>query len=153
MTPSQLHCYYTFEFRNVGSLKHIVSMSASISGMAEGVWLSTGELSTNTCTIPLEAYPGKDGNSIVGGFYTFGHHEDVSNPHRMALYIIMEDGKQFKYTEGENLDVTEQIHKAPDRHRVHLIIDGLSMPKIIENGSGFDVSVGDWSDINKDIEI
>lgn len=153
LKPQARHCHYTYEFRNVGSLKHVAHISAAISGMADGINLVSGEHSTTTCTIPVEAGAGSDGTSIVGSFYTFGHHPDITAPHRMSLYVVMDDGKQYKYVTGDYLDVTSQIHDAPDPRNVHIIINGLELPTAIENGSGFTVDLNDWEDVNYDIEM
>lgn len=153
LRPQQLFCRYTYEFTNVGSLKHIAHMSAAISGMADGITLSTGKHTTTTCTIPLEASPGADGTSIVGSFYTFGHHPEITAPHRMALYVVLTDGRQFKYVSGDYLDVTQQVHDAPNPYNVHITVNGLSLPTAIENGNGFQVGLNDWIDVNHDIEI
>lgn len=154
LKPQPLYCHYTYEFRNVGgSIKHIKNMSAAISGMAHAVNLTTGELTTETSTLPLEAHIGEDGNSVVGSFYTFGHHEAVEKPHRMSLYVEMDDGKKYKYVDGDALDVTSQIHNAPNPRRVHIIVDGLHLPTAIENGNGFNVGLEDWDNENVDIII
>lgn len=151
LAPQPMHCHYTYEFRNVGSLKHVAHVSAAISGMADGVNISTGRLSGTTCTIPLEAVYGGDSHSIVGSFYTFGHNPDVALPHRMALYVVMDDGKQYKYVSGDYLDVTAQVHNAPDPREVHIVVEGLQIPTAIENGSGFAVDLTAWDEVNHEI--
>lgn len=151
LKPQPYTCHYTFEFRNVGSVNHISSVSASISGMSPGVRLSDGSLLTEPCTLALKAFVGNQRsteNSIVGEFYTFGHHENVAAPHRMALYVVLDTGQKIKYTTGDNLDVTEQIHNASDHRNVHIVVDDIDIPEPITNGGGFGPGVDDWGVVN-----
>ena len=103
-------------------------------------------------TIPFASH--SDGVSLVTGeFYTFGHHPDNVEPHRMVFYAVMDDGKKYCFKGAENLDVTSQIHEAPDQRHVHIIIDGLDLPQPIEGGSGFDPSIDDWEVVEVEIEM
>ncbi len=142
--PTELTCIYTYEIRNVKNLKHATQMCATISGMSGGMNLSTQELLTESITLPLESSFDKV-STISGRFITFGHHEENTDPHRMNLYIWMDDGQKLVYgTEGDKFDVTDQVHNAPNKRRVHIVIDGLDLPQPIENGHGFKPSVDDW---------
>lgn len=150
--PRELLCHYSYEVRNVKNLKHVSQMSGALSGMSPSMILTTEELHTEPVTHPFEAW--RDGESTIRGeFYTFGHHTDVDKPHKMSFYLVMDDGSKYSYTNAPNLDVTEQVHSAPDRKRVHIIIDGLDLPTPIENGNGFKPEVDDWDDIQQDIEM
>jgi hypothetical protein len=149
--PVELTCIYTYEIRNVKNLKHATQMCATISGMAGGINLSTQDLHLENITLPLESTFDK-ASTITGRFITFGHHEDNDAPHRMELYVWMDDGQKVVYgTEGERFDVTDQVHNAPDKRRVHIVIDGLDLPQPIENGHGFKPSVDDWEIVEGDI--
>ena len=150
--PHELVCTYTYEVRNVKNLKHATQMCGSLSGMAPSLLFGDESLGTECVTIPFESV--SDGvSTITGRFYTFGHHEENTAPHRMTFYVIMDDGKKYAYgtDAGERFNVTEQVHKAPDKRHVHIIVDGLDLPQPIENGSGFDVSVDDWEVVEEDI--
>ena len=149
--PTELTCIYTYEIRNVKNLKHATQMCATISGMAGGVNLSTQGLHTENITLPLEASFDKV-STISGQFITFGHHEENDAPHRMELYVWMDDGQKLLYgSESDRFDVTEQIHNAPNKRRVHIVIDGLELPQPIENGHGFKPTVDDWDIVEGDI--
>lgn len=50
-------------------------------------------------------------------------------------------------------DVTDQIHSAPDQRNVHIVLDGLPLPKPIVNGGGFQPSVDEWQSVDVDIEM
>lgn len=150
--PHELVCTYTYEVRNVKNLKHATQMCGSLSGMALSLLFGDESLGTECVTIPFESV--SDGvSTITGRFYTFGHHEENTAPHRMTFYVVMDDGKKYAYgtDAGERFNVTGQVHGAPDKRHVHIIIDGLDLPQPIENGSGFDVSVDDWEVVEEDI--
>ena len=48
-------------------------------------------------------------------------------------------------------DVTDQVHKAPDRKHVHIIIDNADFPEPLPDEGGFDVEVDDWVEVENDI--
>lgn len=148
--PDELLCHYSYEVRNVKNLKHVSQMSGALSGMSPSMTLADEGLHTEPVTLPFGAR--RDGDTTIRGeFLTFGHHAEVDKPHRMAFYMIMDDGAKYSFTKGANLDVTHQVHNAPDRKHVHIIIDGLDLPTPIENGSGFNPDVDDWDDVQQDI--
>lgn len=152
LRPHDMLCHYSYEVRNVKHLKHVSQMSAALSGMSPTLMISDESLQPEAVTLPFEAH--KDGESMIRGeFLTFGHHDEIDNPHRMAFYMVMDDGSKYSFTSGSNLDVTQQVHSAPDRRRVHLVIDGLDLPTPIENGDGFNPNVDDWDDVQQEIEL
>lgn len=150
--PHEMVCTYTYEVRNVKNLEHLQQMSGTLSGMSGMLTFSSEELDDECVTIPFASH--SDGVSLVTGeFYTFGHHPDNVEPHRMVFYAVMDDGKKYCFKGAENLDVTSQIHEAPDQRHVHIIIDGLDLPQPIEGGSGFDPSIDDWEVVEVEIEM
>lgn len=150
--PENLMCRYTYEIINVENIKYVTDACASLSGMSGTLNISSGELGTECVTLPLEATSLKDEKKFVGSFFTFGHHEDNVKPHKMLLYVWMNDGKKYMYgNDVEKFNVTEQIHNSPDKRRVHIVIDGLELPQAIENGHGFKPSVDDWDVVYEDI--
>jgi hypothetical protein len=150
--PHELVCTYTYEVRNIKNLKHVTQMSGTLSSMSGSLTFSNEELGRECITLPFESV--SDGvNTVTGQFYTFGHHPDNSQEHRMVFYVVMDDGNKYCFKDTENLNVTQQVHDAPDRRHVHLIIDGLELPQPIENGHGFKPSVDDWDVIEKEIII
>lgn len=151
--PDELICTYTYEIRNVSNLKNVTQMCASLSGMSGGLFFGKEELDKECVTLPVESLKGDD-TTIVGQFFTFGHHPENLEEHRMLLYVWLKDGEKIYY--GQNSDkfnVTEQIHNAPDKRHVHIIIDGLDLPQAIENGEGYEVEVDDWYEVNEEIEL
>lgn len=150
--PHEMVCTYTYEVRNVKNLEHLQQMSGTLSGMSGMLTFSSEELDDECVTIPFGA--SSDGVSrVTGEFYTFGHHPENEEPHNMVFYAVMDDGKKYCFKGADNLDVTSQIHEAPDQRHVHIIIDGLDLPEPIEGESGFDPSIDDWEVVEVEIEM
>ena len=151
--PHPMTCVYTYEIRNVRNINLIESMSASLSGMSPSLFLFSETLHPEPVTLPFEAMKSEDGR-IVGRFITFGHHEDNPQSHRMMLYIRTYDGRQFSFgSQSDKFDVTDQVHSAPDRRRVHLIIDGIDVPTPVDPPGSLQPAVDDWPEVNIDIPI
>jgi hypothetical protein len=150
--PRELTSTYTCEIRNVKNLNsNVVMMTASLSGLAEGMNLSTGDPTGNDVTVPFLA--GADGDSsIVGIFENFG--STYNSPNKLALYVWMTDGKVYAYgiENADKFDVTDQVRNAPDPHHVHIIIDGLEL--VGGTDAGYVPEVDDWGiGDNQDIVI
>lgn len=150
LQPDEAVCNYTFEIIHVENLKYVSSLSGSLSGMSGSYLAGLDHCTTGLHTVPFEAE--KTGETTIGGqFYVFGHcpegNGDVS--HLFALYVIQSDGSQVYYT----FDVTEQVHNAPDPDNVHILIDGLTLPRPIENGGGMHPSVDDWENVEVDVSM
>lgn len=154
--PHELTCVYTYEIRNVTNLNQITKMSASLSGMAPKLQIFDEELDRECVTHPFEAVAKPSENKIIGRFITFGHHEENEQPHRMMLYVWTRDGKQYAYgSQSEEFNVTDQVHAAPNKRRVHLIIDGLDIPEPVTPPETGDMQpdVDDWGEIFFDIQM
>lgn len=146
MFPHELVCHYSYEVRHVKNITSASQMCATLSSMSPSIYLGTETLDPEPVTIPFAAK--SDGQStITGKFLTFGDSEENKKPHKFVLYVWFIDGSKYYYT----FDVTNQIHSAPDKRHVHLIIDGLDFPQPITNGNGFHPSVDDWYEVKEDI--
>lgn len=148
--PHELTCIYTYEIRNVKNLELALQQTCTLSGMSPQLWFGNEQLHSESVTIPFSAY--SDGVSkITGRFITWGHEENNNDPHKLVLYIWMKgEAKGWYYT----MDVTNQVHSAPNKRRVHLIVDGLELPRpIITDDGGVDPSVDDWVNVNMDITM
>lgn len=148
--PHELVCTYTYEVRNVKNLKHVTQISGALTGMSGMLALASEELDKECVTVPFSG-TSDDVSKITGMFYAFGHHEENPDPHCMSFYVVMDDGQKYCFKDSERLNVTQQVHEAPDRLHVHIIIDGLDLPQPIENGHGFDPSVDDWVVVEEEI--
>ena len=150
--PHELVCDYTLEVRNVKNINCVTQVSGILTGMSPLLVVHDESMGTTPVTLPYECHTSD--NKIIAQFYTFGHNEDVADPHRVVLYIWMTDKKIHCYgLDTDRFNVTEQVHTAPDRRHVHLIIDGLDLP---ETGSGegmgdISPSVDDWIEEREDI--
>lgn len=153
LEPEHMTCHYTYTIKNVKNTEHIGQMCATISGMAPGVDISTAGKHTECVTLPIEAVLSA-GNEISGEFYTFGHHTDNSSPHIITLYVWLTDGTKWVYgatANPGNMDVTSQVENAPDPRDVHLVIDGLELPRKVDEGGDVKPSIDDWSEVHCDI--
>lgn len=150
--PHELICTYTYEIRHVNGLKYVSQMCGSLSGMAPSLLFSDESLGQERITIPFEAEADGD-STIVGQFLTFGNHEENTGPHRMKLYVWMNDGSKYYYgSNSERFNVTEQILSASDKRHVHIVIDSLDLPQPIVDDN-IDASVDDWHEIDEDIHL
>lgn len=104
-------------------------------------------------TIPFDAAAGEGENGeksvVTGALLTFGHSPAVDKAHQLTVYAVLSDGSKWYYT----YDVTGQIHSAPDPRNVHIVLDGLPLPKPITNGGGFQPEVEPWQPVEIDIEM
>lgn len=144
--PKTSVCKYTVEIRNAANLKYVHGISGSLSSLAGGLLPGVGAdaLTDELVTVPFDAYIGTDDAGektiVTGGLQTFGHCPLPSNRHQLVIYAVLADDSKWYYT----YDVTEQIHSAPDQRNVHIILDGLPLPKPIVNGGGFQPTVDEW---------
>lgn len=157
MIAVPLHCRYTFEMRNVTNLEYVDRISSFITGMARGATTNNALLHDATVTVAVPASVDETGKNIVGSFMCFGNHDDIEVAHRMGLFVELNNGIKIRLTEGDKFDVTTQVDNAPNRRRVHIIIDGVVIPTGNPDNneqSGFDVTVNPWDDgENKDIDV
>lgn len=147
--PQQSVCLYDVKILNVDNLKYVQGVSGAISGLAGGELPYSDKVTSELVTIPFEATANLEDSSITGNLRTFGYHHESSPKHQLTVYAILSDGSKWYYT----YDVTEQIHNAPDPRIVHIVLDGLPLPKPIVNGGGFQPSVGDWVSIDVGINM
>lgn len=149
--PHLLTCYYDYIIHNVENSEYIYQVCASMSGMAPGMTFGNEALDKECVSIPFGASPDAKKGTITGNFITWGHHEENAKPHQLVIYVWMKGDTRGWYFIH---DVTDQVHAAPDRHHVHIEIDGLSLPKPINpTDSGFEPSVDDWVSVDFNITM
>lgn len=153
--PQQSVSTYTVEIRNAENLKYVSGISGSVSSLAGGLLPGVGaDALTEECvTIPFEAMVEADANDektvVTGGLLTFGHCPSAENVHTLTVYAVLSDGSKWYYT----YDVTDQIRTAPDQRNIHIVLDGLPLPKPITNGGGFQPDVDEWQSVDIGIEM
>ncbi len=146
LSPVELVCTYTYEIRKVKNLKYVTQMCGTLSGMSPALLFGNEELDRECVTIPFNG-SASDESTIEGRFLVFGYHEESEEPNKLLLYVWFADGSKYYYV----FDATDQVHGAPDRHHVHICLEGLEFPKPTGIESGFDPSVDDWEEIEDDI--
>jgi hypothetical protein len=138
--PAPGHNTYTVEVRNASNLKYVRGISGSLSSLAGGLMGGMDQTTQERVTIPFDATISDDDTTVTGGLLTFGHFSSEEIPHQLTIYAVLTDGSKWYY----NYDVTDQIHSAPDQRNIHIIVDGLPLPKPIVNGGGFQPEVDEW---------
>lgn len=150
LRPEMSVCRYSVEIRNAANLKYVSGISGSLSSMAESLYPGVG--CDATCkmgaTIPFDAAVSADKSTVTGGLFAFGC-PSARKTHTLTIYAVLSDESKWYYT----FDVTDQIHSAPNQRDVHIVLDGLPLPKPIVNGGGFQPDVDDWHSVNVDIEM
>lgn len=152
--PREAGCHYSLTVCNAAGLDRFTGVSASLSGMAKGMFLADNSEHPELCTIPF-AMEKIDDTTLRAEFVTFGHHEDNAAPHKVMLYSQSNDGKIYSMGHGlEHFDVTEQVHGAVDPRHVDLIIDGadLSGQLPTPSGGGIGSSTEEWEEENHEVE-
>lgn len=148
MTPEDLLCNYTVDIRNVDNLKYVQSACATLSGMAGSLYLNNSTLGDDKTTVPFEVRINGE-STLSSAFRVFGHCPEDAR-HKLMVYTVLADGSAY-YSQ---VDVTDQVHNAPDKRNVHISIDGLRLPKPMVSGDGgFHPSVSDWDEIDIEIEM
>ncbi len=149
--PEEAVCHYTVDILDIDNLSSIdgKAVDATLSGMSGGFLHGQKKATDTHHTLPFILVKEEDKNALHGEFLTFGESPETQNPHVISLYVILSDGNKYFYT----FDVSKQIYNAPDPRHVHIIINGLSVPKSITGGSGFIPDVNEWKTVDIDLKM
>lgn len=156
--PKNILRQFTYRINNIEGAQHIGSARGAISGMAATYFFYTDKLTSDRSTVLFEnATAGVDATGmgyIEGVFYTFGPVAPYRN--RYTIEIISKDSKYY----SAYWDVADQITESMTDREAKLAKDGYDI--LLENngkipeipdpgdnntGSGFEVEVGDWDDV------
>lgn len=137
------------EIRNATNLKWIKGLSGSLSTMAGGHHPSRETASEECVTIPFSCNYDKEDSIITGSLTTFGHCPTEDRTHFLTIYAILADNSRWSYT----FDVTDHVHKSEGMNDIHIILDGLPLPKPVVNGGGFKPVLDDWKEVLIDITM
>lgn len=134
---------YSFRIEKIKNFEGVRTMSASLSGMAGSMVISSGKKGAYPSTLVFKAMA-IDPTTAGGCFYTFGIPFVPIVKNVLSLYVVLKDGRRFCY----EFDVTDQVRYAPNPMDVHLIIRGLTL-EIPHPGDGtaFDVNVDGWETV------
>lgn len=151
--PEVSVCQYTIEIFNAQNLKYVNSIIGTVSGLTGGLLPGVGPyaITRERVTVPFDVLFGDskaERTTISSTLFTFGDYRTDDN-HTLSIYVILGNGEKWYYT----YDITDQFHSAPDPRNVHIILDGLPVPKPIVNGGGFQPQVGDWHTVPIDIKM
>lgn len=141
LRPVEATSEYTVEVREVKNMRDDLDVSAALTGMAQSWRISDNSLSDMTATIPF-GMSRKDETTLEAHFVTFGDAPDHTGKHMLSIYTSQKDYHHF--------DVTDQIHNAPDRRRVTLVLEGLELK---EEGGGMSPDISGWEDVVIDIPM
>ncbi|WP_276868514.1 DUF5119 domain-containing protein [Bacteroides heparinolyticus] len=146
--PEEETSTYTVEMRNVQNLKYVSALSFSLSGLSGNVLVANGMRSPLRTTIPFEGQVYETSGSIKAKTHGFGSSASSNRLRTLILYVILSDGSKQYYT----FDVSKQVNEAFNPKNVYILIDGLTLPKPIVDGSGgFNPTVDDW--VKEEVEM
>ncbi|MDE5843535.1 MAG: DUF5119 domain-containing protein [Muribaculaceae bacterium] len=150
--PEEKVCHYTvdvFVSEDVDEFKD--GVDATLSGMAEGFKTGVEHASEEKVTHPFHLLPDDDADCLRSEFLTFGE-PPAGSTHYVSLYMIDKEGKGRNF----NVDVTEQVHNAPDPKHVHIVIRGINLPdpKTVQPGmGGLKPDVDAWESVNINLKM
>ena len=153
MSPEISYTRIQLEILNVENLRYTTAVSGTLSGLADGFIIGTGELSAGLATIPFSLDIAGNHDCLKGDFCTFGHCPDTLNKHMLTVYTILQDGTQWYHS----FDVTDQMHESDD-HIIRITLDKLPIPEPDpgtggEGGGGFVPTIDDWNTIDINISM
>lgn len=149
--PEEAICHYTVDVINIEHIEYLhgSEVDATLSGMAEGYFTGKGSSTDDAVTMPFTLKSESSGQTLHSQFLTFGECSTTSRRHILTVYVYLTDGTKWYH----NYDVTDQIATAPDPRNVHIVVQGLDLPKPIASGSGFHPDVNEWNDININLSM
>lgn len=149
--PEECVSHYMVDIFNVDNLDYLhgVEIDATLSGMADGFSLGKKRSTSMPVTFPFILKSDVSRKSLHSEFLTFGECDEKVLPHTLTVYMILTDGTKWYYT----FDVASQIYSAPDPHNVHIVIDGLRLPKPISAGGGLKPDVNEWQSEHIDLNM
>lgn len=147
---------YRFVITNVANLEFVTDIMATLSGMSESMFPSTGKPSDTHCIIPVSV-KGDGKQTITCTVRSFGHcpQQEIAS-HHLVVYARLSDGSKWYY----DFDVTGELHGSAQTEidedgNVLIVInlDELPFPTPISSDSGLHPNVEDWNEVNVDIKL
>ena len=140
---------YEFEY----GLQYVALARGALAGMAEAVYMNSGQTSADVATILYDCTIEDYGiQAIVNSFgipnYPNDNYMRTSDRYGLNLEVKLKNGVVRNF----DFDVTEQVAKQP--HGGIIIVSGIKISDDDgkQGGSGFDVNVNDWGEF-EDIEM
>ena len=150
LCPQQLYCTYTIKILHINNQDKISSnISATLSGMAGGRYISSREKTDEKVTVAFPLGIDKKSGTINGQMHNFGNSPVKGTANKLVVYTILTDGTKWYYV----YDVTRQIHKAADPYNVEIQLDTLPIPNEIKGNGGVAPGVSDWNTVDVNINM
>lgn len=156
MLPVTMHPLvfsYLVRYEFSEGLKYVALARGALAGMAESVYLNSGQTSTEEATILYDCTVEDFGaQAVVRSFgipdFPNENYSRAGRRYGLNLEVRLKNGKTMTF----DFDVTDQVAVQP--HGGVIIVKGIKIPDDIgmEGGSGFDVNVNDWGDY-EDIDL
>lgn len=141
LSPKRRFCTYRLKIMNIDNQQNLSSsIAGSISDLAGGINLSTGEKTAAKVTIPF-AVGTTNESTLEGQLRCYGNSPSEDAANYLVIYTVLKDGTKWCYI----YDVTKQIKEAPNPYEVEIVLDKLPVPTNIGGNSGFTPGVSDWN--------
>lgn len=141
-------CTYSFELRDIKNLEYASAVSAAFSGVAGSLSLGDEKPSDVRSMVPFPAVSDGKG-SVAGKTRVFGASTGADTSRGLTLIFVLADGSRRHY----RFDVSTRVNNAPDRRNVHILLEGLALPKPIVNGGGFHPEVDEWETKEEELRM
>lgn len=141
LSPKRRFCTYRLKIMNIDNQQNLSSsIAGSISDLAGGINLSTGEKTAAKVTIPF-AVGTTNESTLEGQLRCYGNSPSEDAVNYLVIYTMLKDGTKWCYI----YDVTKQIKEAPNPYEVEIVLDKLPVPTNIGGNSVFTPGVSDWN--------
>lgn len=145
---------YLVRFRFARGAQYVALARGALSGMASGVWLHSGQTTSDEATVLFDATPQDWGAEArvhsfgVPDFPNSHYATRATRPHSLNLELRLKNGKMLSY----DFDVSAQVAAQPQGGVI--TVEGIEVDDNtgMEGGSAFDVDVNGWGEY-KDIDI
>lgn len=151
MRPLVFSYLVRYEFSE--GLKYVALARGALAGMAESVYLNSGQTSSESATVLYDCTVEDFGaQAVVRSFgipdFPNENYSRTAWKYGLNLEVRLRNGKTMTF----DFDVTDQVAVQP--HGGVIIVKDIKIPDDIgmAGGSGFDVNVNDWGDY-EDIDL
>lgn len=152
MHPLVFSYLVRYEFSH--GLEYVALARGALAGMAEAVWLNSGNTSAESATVLYDCTIEDFGAQAI--VHSFGvpdfpneHYSTrAEGKHALNLEIRLKNGKIKSF----DFDVTDQVAAQPQGGVILVSGIEISDEEGMEGGSGFDVDIEDWGEY-EDIEL
>lgn len=117
LSPKRRFCTYRLKIINIANQQNLSSsIAGSISGLAGGINLSTGEKTEAKVTVPF-AVGTTNESTLEGQLRCYGNSPSEDAANYLVIYTMLKDGTKWCYI----YDVTKQIKEAPNPYEVEIL--------------------------------